>query len=913
MLQKGEALTMQEQLHKLHKNRIFSLIVWLVVIFIAIISMPKTSTMIQYYGQPQLSNSSQAMKAAKLKNTWGRELNGTYNVNAVFNNSNGKLTANNKAQISKIVTKLQNKQKYYGIKKITTITNTPEAKNQLVSKDQSTQIVQLAVSRDQGTVRNISKQLYSQVQAAGLKSYVTSPEIINDDNNLRIAGFVQIAAIILFVLAIITMGIIFKSVAAPLISFLTLLISYLASLSISNNLTYRENFPYSEYLPLAILLSTILVGTFELFFLYRRFKQNVAEDAEGSATTSKTIRYVQYPIIAIGVTLTIIFAAFWFLPFSTIRSFSSLAFTFIVLTLAVLTISPIFMGMLEENFFWPTQKSGEPKERHFWNRLARFGMWQPIVAILVVLYVVGPFAYSYHNNLTYSVMNNLRNDNQAAQGAKVLAAHFSQGKASPITVYLKSDKRLDSANSLYQIDNLTTKLKSMPGISSVTSLTQPNGMPISQYYVSAQLTSVTQTLKGATDQLNSIQGTLKDNNSDLSVSDLTKINKSLTKLSTATTKLSTDSSTVQSQVSEIAGRASALQQSSSSSQSASYRRQARIVAAQLQTAATNVQALVNQANLNNTSATTNQTGLDSYQTQVKSVAKSLKASQKSLKNLVTQYNDIYNYLTKLRASDAAKIYFMTPEQIMSPTFQRSVINNTSQNGKMTALTVYMKNSPDSHKTLATTQKLQDEIKTQLQGTSLKKATVAVSGQPMVQSAIQSEFEHYLPLLVLMTASILLLALMLISRSILQPSFWLATFFVSSLAGMQIAHLTMRFMAGQSQFNWQVPVIAIVPLVAIAALQLIPLAIEYRYNEDSLLGWLTPAMTETGQTLRHTLFIGIISVIGLAFLRFNPLTEVMLIVIYTLIIFNIVLPITVTSLGKLTVTVPSKKPHLRRHG
>ncbi|WP_054645553.1 MMPL family transporter [Secundilactobacillus oryzae] len=503
-------------------------------------------------------------------------------------------------------------------------------------------------------------------------------------------------------------------------------------------------------------------------------------------------------------------------------------------------------------------------------------------------------------------MDNLTTENQAAKGAKVLAAHFSQGKATPVSVYIKSDKRLDSANALYQIDNLTTKLKSMPGVQSVTSLTQPDGMPVSQNYVSNQLLDLNQDLKGANDKLKSLQSDLKDNRSDLDVNTLKDINDSLTKLATSASELSSDTGSVQSQVSSITSAANQTQQSNSARRTAAYNRQVSALATQLTTIASNVQTLT-------TEASSSQSSVSSYRSKVESIAKSLKASQTSLKEMTSRFDGIYNYLGKLQASDAAKIYFMTPEQIMTPTFQRTVINNTSQNGKTTMLTVYLKKSADSHETLAITQKLQDQIQTQLQGTSLKKATVAITGQPVVQSEIQSSFERNLPRMILIVVGLMLLGLMIISRSVLQPAFWGATFLLSSLAGLQLAHLTMRFTSGDPQFNWQVIVLAMVPLTALAALQLIPLAIDYRYNEDSLLEWLLPAMSNSGQTLRHTLFISFMAVFGLAFLRFEPLSEIVLIFIFTAIIFNLALPVMVAALGKLTVTLPARKPHFRRHG
>ena len=153
---------MRERISKLHHNRIFALVFWLIVIFAAIVTLPNVNTIIQYDGQPQLANTSQPVKASQIRNTWGRNLNGTYTV--------GALTNKQLAAINKSVAQLQKRSSYYGIQKITTMTNTPTSKPQLFSKDKSTEIVQLAVSHNQGTVRQITSQLKDQIETIVLNT-----------------------------------------------------------------------------------------------------------------------------------------------------------------------------------------------------------------------------------------------------------------------------------------------------------------------------------------------------------------------------------------------------------------------------------------------------------------------------------------------------------------------------------------------------------------------------------------------------------------------------------------------------------------------------------------------------------------------------------------------------------------------
>ncbi|PWQ83296.1 hypothetical protein DKY64_22830, partial [Stenotrophomonas maltophilia] len=54
------------------------------------------------------------------------------------------------------------------------------AKKQLISKDKSTQLLQLMVGKNQ-TVANMTKNITAGAKTAGVKTYVTGSDILNDD------------------------------------------------------------------------------------------------------------------------------------------------------------------------------------------------------------------------------------------------------------------------------------------------------------------------------------------------------------------------------------------------------------------------------------------------------------------------------------------------------------------------------------------------------------------------------------------------------------------------------------------------------------------------------------------------------------------------------------------------------------
>lgn len=897
---------MRERISKLHHNRIFALVFWLIVIFAAIVTLPNVNTIIQYDGQPQLANTSQPVKASQIRNTWGRNLNGTYTVNAVYNNPDGALTNKQLAAINKSVAQLQKRSSYYGIQKITTMTNTPTSKPQLFSKDKSTEIVQLAVSHNQGTVRQITSQLKDQIATIGLNTYVTSPEIVSDAANEHISSFTLIVILMTLLVALVAMGILFASIIAPIITFLAILISYISTLSLASNLAYHWNFAYSEYTPIFLLLGISLFTLLTSFWFYRDLRNHIDDGMESQAATSQVIQNLGYRVLISTLSLTLAFGSLMLFDFSTIRAYGLLGIGFAITGIASVTLVPVFAGMLGNSLFWPKKTRPQLRDHKMWHTLARFGMWQPWVAILVVAYLIGPFAYSYRSQLSYDNATDISN-NQAVQGARVLSAHFGQGKATPVTLYLQTSQRLDNQNQLFQLDNLTKKLRAQPGVASVTSVTQPGGQPITQYYVSSQLSSIDNELTGVSGQLQTVRNDLKSDSVNLRQKALKAEIKRLQKLTSKTSSLVSDSSTLQSSIQSASSKSSASGPSSSKA-AKSYIKQLNQVNTELSTALSTLTSLSNGIDTANTSATAAHSNLSNYATGLKAVNDSLNNSRKQVINMQKTTNKIYLYLDGLQSSDAAKSLYLSPTQIASGDFQQSLTNFTDEKVKSTYLTITLKQAPNAQTTAKTLTQLRQVAKAQLRGTVLKNATLTFAGQPVVTATIQNQYQHDLPRVLLLVFGITLLLVILFSRSLLQAGYWFLTFLASVAASYQLTHLIMKWLTGNGDFNWQVPLLAFVPVTVLGVVELTQLALSFRLNEAPLMDWLLPGLKDVGQTMRHSLFIIIAGVLGLLAAESQTLTAVTLITIFTAIIFNLTLPIMAAAFGKLSVVIPAQKPY-----
>lgn len=901
---------MKETIAKLHKNRLFTLLVWLIITFIAIITAPNVTDTLQSYSQPTFSKDSQPAQAQQLRNDWGYNLGKASTINVVYTNPNGKITAKQQTKIDNALNKLKAHQSFYSIKKIVTINTNVAGKQQLLSKDGSTQIASLDIDAKSSTLRVLTNELVGEVQVSGLKSYVTSPEIVRDVNNEKTAQVTNIILITLFVVSMLIVGIYFRSLFAPVISFITLFAAFTTSFSISTALAKHFHFAFTQYTPLEIGIATVVIGTIWNIYIYRKLRSVLALQREARYATQQTIADLRFPITIVGSALAIIFACCGFINYDQLQSLWVLGITYVVLMLAVLTLNAVFLAALGESIFWPSSAPLSAMKSHFWNRATDFSLWQPIAAFLVVLYLTLPFIYFYHTSLNFSPMTNLTQTNQAVKGAHVLQAHFSQGKATPITIYLKNDQPLDNEKYLQHLDQLTTKLQHTKGVSAAYSLTQPSGMPIEKYYVSNQLESIGLNAKQAIGQLSQASNGIETSGSNLNLSGLKQQVKDMQSLVKKSNQIVEDSSSLASQVNSVAANSSVAVQRGASRRVRMYQQKINELNQSLQSVSSGISQLNAEGSVIQNYGQNSANNLESYSQQISQVQKQLKQVSSQVNSSTDQLNNIYDYLNGLQKSGAANVYYITKAQLADTDFLQTMLNYTSQDKKITTIQVVMNNAPSSKTNLKQVKMLEAQVGLQLRGTPLSSDEVAFTGEPITQSINQSKLNHHFITLLAIVIIGILVTVFVVSRSILQPLYWTVAFVMSAITGFQLTYLTMHYVTGTNQFDWQVPILAISILTAIAAWQIIALGLSFRYTELSLLEWIRPTMASYGKIVRYILLVVIALAIGLTFGASFAMIETALIVIYTVCVYYLILPMIVTSMGKLAVTLPNKDNLLR---
>ncbi|WP_225352814.1 MMPL family transporter [Lentilactobacillus parafarraginis] len=435
-------------------------------------------------------------------------------------------------------------------------------------------------------------------------------------------------------------------------------------------------------------------------------------------------------------------------------------------------------------------------------------------------------------------------------------------------------------------------------------------MPIEKYYVANQLESIGLSSKQATGQLSQASNGITSNANNLDLKSLKQQVRSMAALVKKSHQIVQSSSSLASQVNNAAANAGTSVQANASKKVQRYQRQINQLNQSLQNVSSGVSQLAAEGQVIQNYGENSYNNLQNYSQQIKQIQQALKKVNRQVTSSTSQLNHIYDYLSGLQKSGGANVYYITKAQLADTDFQQTMLNYTSQNQKITTLQVVFKNAPSSTTNIKQVNRLKQQINLQLRGTALSDAQVAITGEPVTQAMTQSKMSHHFLTLFLILIIGILAAVFTVSRAILQPLYWTVTFAMSALTGFQLTYLTMHFIAGIKQFDWQVPIMAATILVAFGAWQIIALGLSYRYTELSLLDWIRPTMASYGQIVRYILLVIVILAIALTFGASFGMIEVALIVIYTAAVFYLILPMIVSSMGKLAVTLPNKKHILK---
>ncbi|MBU5980951.1 hypothetical protein EFP68_08010 [Lactobacillus helveticus] len=477
-------------MHKFLKNHVFSLIAWILILIISIFALPNIKELTNAHSDITLPSNVQSNVAQYIKNNWGAKKKNTYEVALVFNKKHGKLTEADKAAINNTLDKFTNDKHKYGIKDSLLPDSNIATRKKLQSKDGTTWVAQFNIAKSHGTIEEVYNQMNRDAKTQGLRTYVTGADILQHDFSTSIQEGIKKTEAITVVFIFIVLVIVFKSPIVPLISLLTVGVSFLTSFSIVTNLVEHANFPFSNFTQVFMVIVLFGIGTDYNILLYDKFKEDLGKGMDKYEALHDALFKAGKTILYSGLSILIGFTALSLAKFSVYQSTVGVAVGVAVLLVVLLTLNPFFMAVLGKKMFWPVKKFTGESDDKLWHGISASTLKHPIIYLVVLAVVTIPFMLMYSGHLNYDDTDEIADSVPSKQGLLVVQKHFSEGMAEPSYLYIKSKHRLDNEENLKLIDQLTKQLQNSKDVSFATSVTEPYGEPIDMLYVNNQLNTV---------------------------------------------------------------------------------------------------------------------------------------------------------------------------------------------------------------------------------------------------------------------------------------------------------------------------------------------------------------------------------------------------------------------------------------
>lgn len=509
-------------MRKILKMRWLVLAIWIASLALSIIYSPDLNKVLRSKGQQYLSNNTPSVKAddilKKMDKTSG-------NTNLIVFNSNNELSSSNMDSIKDGIKKIKSDKNSLGISNLIDPFNIPSIKSKLISKDKKTLMVTFKLNKKGREVKDIKNEINSKLKDVKVNHYLTGTDFISDDYMRTVSTGVDKSALLTIFFILMVLIILFRSVITPLVSLFAVGISYLISYAIVGQLVYRFDYPISSLTQLVLVLILFGIGTDYNILLFNRFKEEMSRSTSIDEAIINTYKTAGKTITFSILTVFVAFLSLTLAKFGLYRSGNCVAIGVIVLLLEILTFTPIIMKILGTKLFGPSKKITSHGESKLWGNGAAFSVKKPILVSSIILVILIPIVCFNTQKFSYDTVNELGSSIDSVKGFNLITKNFGKGEALTTTVVLDNGKPMDNNSSLTAIDNLTIKLKSIKGVKSVSSVTQPLSDPIDSLYLGSQTKTVSDGISKSKDGIDTINTGIEKINERLNSVNLNDVSK----------------------------------------------------------------------------------------------------------------------------------------------------------------------------------------------------------------------------------------------------------------------------------------------------------------------------------------------------------------------------------------------------
>lgn len=374
------------------------------------------------------------------------------------------------------------------VKSVQTAVSAPELAPVLRSADGAAELIVVSVKSQIFTVaseRTVSffRDHIEATGPPGLEVKVTGLAALGADQaTATVDAFDKTAVATVILVLLILIGV-YRSIVAPLISLVTIGCAFLVARGLAGYLA-EAGLEVHSLAETFMIVMAFGAGTDYVMFVLSRYREE-SRSIEPSGTDSHLARAaaaVSPTVIASAATVTVGFLAFFAGQLGMVSSMGPvMGLSVAVAGLASLTLTPALMRLAGRAVFWPSRVDPGRADRseQRWHRVADLVGRRPVAVLLVSVAVLAlPAAAASQTKTSFDLPAELPSDAGARQGFDILAQHYPPGALAPAFVVVSAQKSLLAGDRLAAIDRLTDRLREVPGVAEVRSVTQPAGAPL---------------------------------------------------------------------------------------------------------------------------------------------------------------------------------------------------------------------------------------------------------------------------------------------------------------------------------------------------------------------------------------------------------------------------------------------------
>ena len=362
------------------------------------------------------------------------------------------------------------------------------------SADGKAAYVQVFLAGNQGgTLANASVDSVRDIVAGtppppGVKAYVTgAAPLIADQFAVGSQGTKKVTAITIVVIAVMLFSV-YRSLVTVALALVMVLIELAAARGVVAFLAYHGIIGLSTYSTNLLTLLAIAAGTDYAIFVLGRYQEarHAGEDRETAFYTM--YRGTVHVVLGSGLTIA---GAVFCLSFTRLPYFHSLgvpaAIGILTALVAALTLSPAVLTMGSHfGAFDPKRRMRTRGWRRIGTAIVR---WPgPILAVTIGVALVGLLALpGYKTN--YDARNYLPGSAPANIGYTAAERHFSQARLNPELLMIETDHDMRNPADMLILERVAKAIFHTPGIALVQSMTRPLGTPLDHSSIPFQISA----------------------------------------------------------------------------------------------------------------------------------------------------------------------------------------------------------------------------------------------------------------------------------------------------------------------------------------------------------------------------------------------------------------------------------------